>query len=177
MQNQTVNTVSVSDNTLEQQDKKASDYSDYKFELGVFTKITKPESTVEEISTENTATMPTLPVSEAASDTEALLYRLRHFHLGNPDAITETVGDDYVPALLHAYRNGSNVRYDYPLFLYPAESIEANAEQLAKPISLVLLEWVESFAPNADAARILKDNLHRIERELRQKAQRNRRTH
>jgi ferredoxin len=169
MQNQTVNTVSVSDNTLEQQDKKASDYSDYKFELGVFTKITKPESTVEEISTENTATMPTLPVSEAASDTEALLYRLRHFHLGNPDAITETVGDDYVPALLHAYRNGSKVRYDYPLFLYPTESIDANAEQLAKPISLVLLEWVESFAPNADAARILKDNLHRIERELRQK--------
>ncbi len=168
MPNKTVNTVSVSDNG---QDKKASDYSDYKFDLGIFArnKITEPESTVEEISTKNTA-MPTLPVSETApSNTEELLYRLRHFHLGHPDAITETVGDDYVPAMLHAYRNGSNVRYDYPLFLYPTESIDANAEQLAKPISLVLLEWVESFAPNAEAARILKDNLPRIERELRQK--------
>ena len=174
MQEQTVSTVPISDVEPEQKDKKrkASDYSDYKFDLGF--------STLEEIDQDRRVgrneaethhtIMPTIPVSEAVpSNTEELLYTLRHFHLGDPSTIekTEAVGDDYVPALLHAYRDASKVRYDYPLFLYPTGNTEANAEQLAKPISLMLQEWVESFAPSTEAARILKDNLPRIEKELR----------
>ncbi|MEN8215135.1 MAG: ferredoxin [Pseudomonadota bacterium] len=146
----------------------ASDYSDYNFNLGFSApkKTTVPESTVEEAS--GRVAMPASVPD--VSNNEDILYTLRHFHLGDPSTNekTETVGDDYVPALLHVYRDSSNVRYDYPLFLSPAENAEAEAEQLVRPISHVLRERVESFAPGAEAARILKDNLARIERELRQ---------
>ncbi|HEW98221.1 MAG: ferredoxin [Candidatus Parabeggiatoa sp. nov. 3] len=150
--------------------RKASDYSDYQFNLG-FTASRKTllEPVAETEDTNQKNTIPILPASQPDSN-EDILYTLRHFHLGDPSTLkkTEQVGEEYVPALLHAYRDASNLRYDYPLFLYSVESPEAVAEQLAKPLSTYLRESVESFAPGADNARILKDNLPRIERELRQ---------
>lgn len=170
MQNQAVNTpASELDSSI--QDGKASDYSDFKFDLGFSAnkKIAEPKHAAKKISADNTAAIPRIQVSETVPSNEELLYTLRHFHLGNPTAVTEAVGDDYVPALLHAYRDASKVRYDYPLFLYPIEieNVEADASLLAKPISIMLQELVESFAPSAEAARILKDNLPRLERDLR----------
>lgn len=147
--------------------RKASDYSDYQFNLGFSAPKKRPESAIEDV--ESGVAMPTIPASEPAD--EDILYTLRHFHLGDPTTVktSETIGDDYVPALLHAYRDNSIVRYDYPLFLYAADCVDVEAKQLAKPISRVLQELVESYAPSAEAARILKDNLPCIERELRQK--------
>jgi len=169
MQNQAVNTIPASGVDSERQDGKASDYSDLKFDLGFSAtkKIAEPKRAAKEISADSTAAIPRIQVSETVPSSDELLYTLRHFHLGNPTAVTEAVGDDYVPALLHAYRDASKVRYDYPLFLYPIENVKADAEQLAKPISILLQELLESFAPTAEAARILKDNLPRLERDLR----------
>lgn len=152
--------------------RKASDYSDYQFNLGFSApKKTIAENVAKDADTKGTVVIPTMPVTvQEDSSHEEILYTLRHFHLGDPSTIetTEMVGDDYVPALLHAYRDASKVRYDYPLFLSPTESADVVASQLARPISEILRELVESFAPGADAARILKDNLPRFERDLRQ---------
>jgi ferredoxin len=156
---------------VQNQKRIASDYSDYNFDLkfSVPKKTTLTESAVDDAGAEGRVAMPA-PVADI-SNNEEILHTLRHFHLGDPTTIekTETIGDDYVPALLHAYRDASKVRYDYPLFLYAVDSADAEAEQLAKPISYFLQDKVESFAAGAETARILKDNLPRIERELRQK--------
>ncbi|EGV52902.1 ferredoxin [endosymbiont of Riftia pachyptila] len=112
---------------------------------------------------------PAIKDAEASKD---ILYTLRHFHLGNPGVQEqlEPFGDDYLPALLAPYRDASRLRYDYPLFLYPVaeDGQAAEAAELAKPLSQFLSETLESVAPGADNARILKDNLPRIEQALRQ---------
>ncbi len=95
---------------------------------------------------------------------------LRHFHLGEPGAKSTLgkVGSEFLPVSLNSFRDASKVRYDYPLFLFPAESA---GEVLAKPLSRFLGDAVEGFAPAAESARILKDNLAWIERELCRKLQ------
>jgi len=133
--------------------RKASDYSNYEFNLGF--SAPKPTDTIEPDNKINN--IPSIPQSgKQILNNDEILHSLRHFHLGDPSSIetTEIVTDDYVPALLHAYRDASKVRYNYPLFL------DSNAE--AKPISTFLQESVN------DNARILKDNLSRIEKYLRE---------
>ncbi len=120
------------------------------------------------------ATLPVIPPTVKDADaTQQIMHTLRHFHLGNPSVKekVQRVGSDFLPALLEPYRDVSRLRYDYPLFLFDAAQSEANPnpEQLAKPIAEVLSETVASFAPGGDSARILKDNLPWVERELRQK--------
>ncbi len=120
------------------------------------------------------ATLPVIPPAVKDADaTQQIMHTLRHFHLGNPSVKekVQRVGSDFLPALLEPYRDVSRLRYDYPLFLFDAAQSEANPnpEQLAKPIAEVLSETVASFAPGGDSARILKDNLPWVERELRQK--------
>ena len=117
--------------------------------------------------------MPVIPPAVKDADaTKQIMHTLRHFHLGNPSVKEEVqqVGSDFLPALLEPYRDVSRLRYDYPLFLFNAEQSEVNPtpEQLAKPVGEVLQECVASFAPGDDSARILKDNLPWVERELRQ---------
>lgn len=116
--------------------------------------------------------IPTLPMTVKDADvTREIMHTLRHFHLGNPSVKeeVEAVSSDYLPALLEPYRDVSRLRYDYPLFLFPAEggNIDSTPESLAKPLSQCLLESVTAFAPGDEAARILKDNLPWIERDLR----------
>ena len=118
--------------------------------------------------------MPVIPPAVKDADaTKQIMHTLRHFHLGNPSVQekVQRVGSDYLPALLEPYRDVSRLRYDYPLFLFDAASDEANPspEQLAKPIAEVLGDTINGFAPGDESARILKDNLPWMERELRQK--------
>ncbi len=105
---------------------------------------------------------------DALPATEALFHTLRQFHLGDPRAKgqTEPVGADYLPALLNAYRDVSKVRYDYPLFLSPPASVAG--DRLTKPLARLLRDQADAFAPGAESARILKDNLARIETFVRQ---------
>jgi len=116
--------------------------------------------------------IPTLPMTVKDADvTRAIMHTLRHFHLGNPSVKekVEAVSSDYLPALLEPYRDVSRLRYDYPLFLFPADEgdIDPTPDSLAKPLSQCLLESVNAFAPGDESARILKDNLPWIERDLR----------
>ncbi len=116
--------------------------------------------------------IPVLPMAVKDTDaTQQIMHTLRHFHLGNPsvsDAV-KRVSSDYLPALLEPYRDVTRLRYDYPLFLFPAEgtAIERKPEELALPLSTFLLQTVKDFAPGDEAARILKDNLPWIERDVR----------
>ncbi|MBE9563437.1 MAG: hypothetical protein IMF12_11315, partial [Proteobacteria bacterium] len=141
----------------------ASDYSDYEFDLGFSN--SKKSSISEENITE--ITIPYIPkIAQKIADDEE--YSLRRFHLGDPNAISEAITENYVPALLHAYRDVSKIRYDYPLFLYSTEDTQAKADQLTKSATQELWNIVESFAPGSENGRILKDNLPRLERYLRE---------
>ncbi len=113
--------------------------------------------------------VPFLPASADASD--ELMSTLRHFHLGEPGAKSTLgkVSSEFLPVSLNSFRDVSKVRYDYPLFLFPAETADGDA--LAKPLSRFLGDAVEGFAPATESARILKDNLAWIERELCSKLQ------
>ena len=94
---------------------------------------------------------------------------LRRFHYGDPAAAARTSlpAGAVLPALLNPYRDASSIRYQYPLYLVPPDGAKGSA--LAKPVSEYLMDSLEAFAPAAEDARILKDNLPWIERYLRQK--------
>jgi ferredoxin len=108
--------------------------------------------------------LASLDAEQSARDD--VLRLLRRFHLGGPSEAVEleTVGDDVLPALLAPFRDMSRIRYAFPLFLNPAE---AETGELALPISDFLQGLVAEFAPTDEQARILKDNLARIERFVR----------
>ena len=95
--------------------------------------------------------------------------QLRRFHYGEPAAAANTTlpSGAVLPALLNAYRDASAIRYQYPLFLIPPDGTTLSV--LAKPASEYLLESLEALAPDANDARILKDNLPWVDRYLRQK--------
>jgi ferredoxin len=93
---------------------------------------------------------------------------LRRFHYGEPAAAkaTQMPQGAILPALLNPYRDASAIRYQYPLYLAPAE--DASDATLATPLTEHLAQAIEAFAPGADEARALKDNLPWLERYLRQ---------
>jgi ferredoxin len=116
------------------------------------------------ISKQSIPALPIVPIvtNRDSENTQKIMHVLRHFHLGNPTAIEQLdpLGESYLPALLAAYRDASQLRYDYPLYL-SSDTIDA------RPVSKYLHEKVENFAKAEDSARILKDNLPWIERALR----------
>ena len=120
------------------------------------------------------APLPTLPSAVRDADaSKQIMHTLRHFHLGNPQARDklEPVSADTLPALLDPFRDSSRLRYDYPLYLAPpSDSTESvTPDRLARPLARLLRETVDGFAPGEEAARILKDNLPWLERDLRRR--------
>ncbi len=102
-------------------------------------------------------------------DGAAVINLLRRFHYGEPSAAASTSAPAgaILPALLNPYRDSSAIRYQYPLYLVPrGDAVET---VLARPLSEHLAESIETFAPAAEQARMLKDNLPWLERYLRQK--------
>ena len=108
-----------------------------------------------------------LPLLADAADPDgasALVASLRRFHLtGSADGLA-LVDADLLPALLAPFRNISRVRYDYPLFLCPMPGSE---ELYVKPLATELETWLSAFAISDGKARILRDNLPRVERFVR----------
>ena len=100
---------------------------------------------------------------------EDIIDLLRRFHFGEPVAAEQTAkpAGAMLPALLNPYRDASAIRYQYPLYLVPPDG--ATDEKLAKPVSEHFSDSLHAFAPEAEDARILKDNVAWIERFLRQK--------
>ncbi len=121
---------------------------------------------------QNQIPLPAIPASIKDADaTRRILFNLRHFHLGDPgirDQL-EPLDREFLPALLGPYRDASHLRYDYPLFLHPPGDGDAEQEgaDLAQPVGDFLMQTTEGFAPAEDSARILKDNLPRLEWALR----------
>ncbi len=105
---------------------------------------------------------------EGDADTD-VINLLRRFHYGEPAAAATTTPPSgaVLPALLNAYRDASAIRYQYPLYLIPPDG--TTVPVLAKPASEHLAESLQALAPDADDARILKENLPWIDRYLRQK--------
>jgi len=93
---------------------------------------------------------------------------LRRFHFGEPVATANTTppADATLPALLNPYRDASAIRYQYPLYLAPADG--SDTAKLARPAGEHLLESLNALTLSDDDARILKDNLPWIERYIRQ---------
>ncbi len=93
---------------------------------------------------------------------------LRRFHYGEPAAVAGTAMPrrGTLPALLNPYRDAEAIRYTYPLYLAPVGS--APDTEIATPLGAHLARALDAFAPGADDARILKDNLPWLERHLRQ---------
>lgn len=126
------------------------------------------------VTAHSDAPLPAIPaaIRDAEASTE-IMHNLRHFHLGNPEAKRKLlpISGDCLPALLDPYRDSSRLRFDYPLFLHGADEVvrDMDPEHLAQPLSLYLRQQVEGFAPGAESARILKDNLAWLERDLRQR--------
>ena len=90
---------------------------------------------------------------------------------GDPDVacvsdLTDAVGA-ILPALLNPYRDSSAIRYQYPLYLVPHG--DDGETVLARPLSEHLAASIETFAPGAEQAKILRDNLPWLERYLRQR--------
>lgn len=113
--------------------------------------------------------LPILPeTSQESSDDRAgaILQAVRRFYrsslldgdlLARPD-------EQLIPALLHPFRDQRKVRHDYPLVLMPADASEG--PRPAMPLSDLLQRRVSTFAPGDSEARILKDNLARLERRV-----------
>ncbi len=105
--------------------------------------------------------VPLLPSAVGEVDMVALA-GLRAFHAGAAEV--EPLEGDYVPSLLWPDRDAQKVRTDYPLMLYPPEP---GREKIWSPLSEALTETLSTFAPKDDQARILRDNLPRLERIVR----------
>lgn len=107
-------------------------------------------------------TLSTAPMD--ASEIESAVTRLRRYHLGDPDAGKQCtqVSDDLLPALLDPYRGRSGIRYEYPLYLPGPEN--PGESPLARPLASFLADAVATFAPAPEGARMLRDNLPRLER-------------
>ncbi|MHC4106814.1 MAG: ferredoxin [Planctomycetota bacterium] len=111
--------------------------------------------------------LPALPANGQTGEATELRQRLRQFHAGHRGAADdlEPPGDDYLPALLRPFRDPERVRHDYPLFLIP-DSVAR--DRLSAPVSELLKQLTEGFAPDPGDARIVKDNFPRLERRLRE---------
>ena len=114
--------------------------------------------------------LPFIPANEEGDcNTQQFMHTLRHFHLGNPKAADklQALTNDFLPALLAEYRDTSQLRYDYPLYLSSTGRTDESSDALARPITQFLHQSILQFAPAKELALILKDNLPWIEREIR----------
>ncbi len=108
----------------------------------------------------------TLPAANAhPGAVRDALNALRRFHHGLADPKHDFAPPhDWLPALLHAYRSAF-VRTDYPLILRPGPATEGNPG--CAPLSDWLIHSLKQLAPGDDDGRVLKNNLLRLERHVR----------
>ena len=112
--------------------------------------------------------LPRLPAPRPRVDQKtggAAIRALRRFHVVGPEVKEAAPAWDFLPALMFLFRDPSRVRTKYPLYLYPPA--EAAPENLFDGLGVWLSTAVGGFAPGAEQARIVKDNLPRLERQVR----------
>lgn len=104
------------------------------------------------------------PLPRAAGSAPAaaeVVQALRRFHVGAPDAGAPPLPADAGPALLHPFRDRARVRTDFPLHLR-----DGDAGVAVTPVRELLQQAAAQVGPQPDQARMLKDNLLRLERDL-----------
>lgn len=105
--------------------------------------------------------LPMLPRTAAGTDAEALR-RLRRFHVDPETAADDARNVGVLPALLAPYGQTEELRTDAPFF------VGTPGEEGA--LCLTLPDLLARIAPAAEAARLLADNLPRLERQIRRHA-------
>ena len=121
------------------------------------------------MSAKKTETTPRSESSQTGSERmfparpAATLTELRRFHLQGPAeaGLGGWEHRDLLPALLHPYRDPETVRTDYPLFLAPL------GDESESSLAVSLSDLLQQAAPPAESARVLHDNLLRLERMVR----------
>lgn len=122
------------------------------------------------LSTTRQAAAGSLPVlrrSEALPDDAKadVLARVRRFCSGDAQAgeLLEKLDASMVPAALYPYRSPDAIRSDFPVLLSGTDT----GELTCTPIADALVALATALAPEPDQARVLKDNLTRLEIEIR----------
>ncbi len=120
---------------------------------------------------EGPSPLPHFRAASAALEPKQLLdamVAVRRFHRGDPDPDQrlESVGSDFMPALLFPFRNPQAIRHDYPLFLFPG--LLKDGDPLFEPLPELLRRVLDELAPDPEDARILGDNLVHVEHHIRQ---------
>ncbi len=89
-----------------------------------------------------------------------ILRELRRFHFEGMegDQKLEQPTEELLPTLLSPFRDVAKIRYDFPLFVRPSE----DPEEIATPLSDWLSKILNQYS--AKGARILRDNLLRLEK-------------
>ena len=127
------------------------------------------------LSFKDTATLPSLPKASPAPEAEQRAYwrTLRaFFRTGVGGGLPFVDGQlQCFPALLSPFRSKEYVQYNYPCWVADAESVAKGVGAEASFFTVQgLLQWaVEKIAPQEGQAKILKDNLLRLEGAIRAK--------
>ncbi len=110
------------------------------------------------VTVTSTGGPPILHATPETVDADALR-AVRAFHLGGDAQALEPVAGSLLPALLAPYGDASSLRTDYPLLLDSSPDATPG-----RPLCDALVEALVTVAPAAEQARLLKDNLARVER-------------
>ena len=122
---------------------------------------------------------PTWPEVEPATDRDLKAYwrALRvFFRSGAGEGIhSDAATTPVFPALLEPFRGRKHLKSDFPLWLADEETFQKEDEPAGStpflPLHLLLLRALNDFAPGEEEAKILKDNLMRLEVIVREKLQ------
>jgi ferredoxin len=111
--------------------------------------------------------IPKLPDVQAEKDEKATSLfwrRLRSFYRNAEGGgiLDESKRVNLYPALLMPYQDMRQVRYDYPVWL-AGEGSAADGHSAAASLDQLLLDAVHSFSSSSQAAKILRDNIGRLE--------------
>ncbi len=134
-------------------------------------KAIDPSTQIDPPAVSQARTVPPLVLPSYTDSQAALaddqLQELRRWHHEAPagDPLIPPPGAEHLPALLHAFREPAKVRHAYPLLLLGREP--GGDGPPAQPLSDMLRRGAETLGCDADTARILKDNLLRLERHIR----------
>lgn len=123
---------------------------------------TNKSSQAERVPVSRTPVMPSLSAPANAEELRTFWKTLRAFYRNGSVSEATTAGR-LLPALLAPYGDIKRVRHDYPVWI----SDDGASSGPVVPIAELLNRALTSIAPNAADARILRDNLGRLEKIIR----------
>lgn len=131
--------------------------------------LSRDKDAGEELTFKTAEVFPSLPQGKPADEQQMRAYwrGLRNFFRsgnGGPDAL-----QGHYPLLLAPYRDRVSWPGHFPLWLAGRQTPAGSTEAPYLPLMDLIGKGIRQFAPQEGAARILKDNLTRLERIIRSK--------